>query len=199
MAGFFISLFGLGVFGAILIVLGLAALFSISASTLSLFTELFDELGKPLEMGTKNFYILIVVLAIVLIILSELGPVSRVIGKAFITFQFGLVILSFIVLFNKSSDSFIMPIYIVLTIIALVVGFRMTEDLFEFILEHPILSILSAIPASFFVFEYIWLTKEEFSKVNNMVILAKESLIITLIIFGIFTAIEILILIKDKL
>ena len=195
----FVLLYSMGIFGAILIVLGIAALFIVSATTCALFMDLFSDLGHPLNFEGYEGLIFILAVAIALIVLSSLGPVCNVIGKAFIVAQFVFIITSMINLFLEIFDRFpTVPFAIVTTIISLIIGWRSTDDFLDFLSDSPILSILSGIPASFFIFVYIWLMKEEFSKVKDMVVLAKESLVITLICFAVFTAIEVFILVKNK-
>ncbi len=193
--GFFIGLFGIGFIGGALIILGIVALFSVSATTCALFIDLFKELEFPLEFQGMKYLIVFLIVAIVLIILSELGPVSRFVGKAFIISQIGFAITGIVMLF---SDKVHAPFLIGSSIIAIIIAICKSEGLWDFLLEHPILSILSAIPASFFIFDYIWLMKEELNPRGSMIVFAKESLIISLIIFGIFTAFEIFVLIKNK-
>lgn len=191
----FMALFSMGILGGVIIILGLACLFMVGASTCLLFMELFDELGRPLNFEGKEVLIFVLVVAIVLLILSSLGPICSAIGKSFILSNFILIIMG---IFKEMSVRFSITEIIIVTIVSVIVSFKSTDDILDFILECPILSILSAIPASFFIFEYIWLMKEElFGISGGVAILAKESLIITLIIFGIFTAIEIVNLIKN--
>lgn len=194
-----LSFFSMGIFGAIIIILILAGFFIVGASTCALFMELFRELGHPLEFEGMNFLIFVFAVSIALLILSSIGPMCSAIGKSFIVANFifiiGGIIISFIEGFGKFPN---VPSIIIITIISLIVGLKSTENIWDFIVDSPILSILSAIPSCFFIFTYIWLMKEELSPSGSMLTYAKESLVITLIIFGIFTALEIVNLVRNK-
>lgn len=199
--GLFIGLFGMGIFGAILLVLALGVLFMISATTCTLLMGLLEEFGHPLDLGGMKLYIFIIVVAVILIALSELGPICRVVGKAFIIAQFIMIIGGMVAMYlgDRKTVNEMMP-YIVIggSIVALIISLVKTEDVLDFILERPILSILSGIPASFFIFDYIFLMKEEFSDIDSAIVMAQQSLVITLIIFAVFTIFEVLVLVKDK-
>ena len=96
------------------------------------------------------------------------------------------------------GEKFFIPFLIGVPIVGLIIGIRTTEDFFDFLLEHPILSILSAIPASFFIFDYILIMKDLFVQNASIITQAKESLLITSIIFAVFTVFEIIVLVKNK-
>ena len=189
----------MGLIGGITIVLLLGVLFIVGASTLALFMGIFEQIGYPLEFKGFNFFIAIFVVAIVLFILSSLGPLCSAIGKSFIIANFifviGNMINVFIEVFDKINS---VPSIIIISIISLIIGFKSTDDVWDFVVDCPILSILSTIPSSFFIFVYICLMKEELNPRGNIIVFAKESLIISLIIFGIITAFEIVNLVKNK-
>lgn len=193
------SLFSMGLVGGVIIVLLLAGLFIVGASTFALFTELFRELGHPLEFEGMSFLIAIFVVAIVLFVLSSLGPLCSAIGKSFIIANFIIIIGNMVNGFIKVIDDISsIPSLTIIAIISLIIGFKSTDDVWDLVVDSPILSILSAIPSSFFIFIYIWLMKEELNPRGSMIAFAKESLVISLIVFAVFTSFEIVNIVKNK-
>lgn len=193
------GLFSMGLVGGVIIVLLLAGLFIVGASTFAMFAELFRELGHPLEFEGMSYLIAIFVVAIILIILSSLGPLCSAIGKSFIIANFILIIGNMVNSFIKVTDDITsIPSMIIIAIISLIIGIKSTDDVWDFVVDSPILSILSAIPSSFFIFVYIWLMKEELNPRGSMIAFAKESLVISLIIFAVFTAFEIVNIVRNR-
>lgn len=199
MFGFFMSLFSMGLVGGIIIILLLAGLFMVGASTSVLFMELFGELGYQFDFEGFEVLIPIFIVSIVLLVASSIGPLCSAIGKSFIISNFiliiGSIVVGFIEGFGKFPNALIL---IIVTIISLIVGFASTEGVWELIVDSPVLSILSAIPSSFFVFVYIWLMKEELNPAGSMVAFAKESFVITLIAFVIFIVLEVVNIVRNK-
>lgn len=199
MLGFLLGLFSMGLMGAVIIILILAGLFMVGASTTVLFWDLLTELGHPLEFEGFQFLIPIFVVSIALLLLSSLGPLCTAIGKSFIIANFILIIGAMIVPFFGALEGY--PnnwVLIISTIVSLIVGFATTEGVWDFITDSPVLSILSAIPSCFFIFTYIWLMKEELNPAGSIVSFAKESLVITIVVFVIFTALEVVNIVRNR-
>ena len=187
-----------GVIACILAAIAVTAIIAISGFTYGVGCDLYKELMNVQELDIEglNFYIIVFIIMLIIIVLSELGPVSRIVGKTFIISQVGIVVTGLAVAFL--GEKFFVPLLIGIPIIGLIFGIRTTEDTLEFLLEHPILSILSAIPASFFIFDYILIMKDLFVQNASIITQAKESLLITSIIFAVFTVFEIIVLVKNK-
>lgn len=193
------GLFSMGLVGGVIIVLLLAGLFIVGASTFALFTGLFKELGHPLEFEGNSFFIAIFVVAIVLFVLSSIGPLCSAIGKSFIIGNFILIIGNMVNESIQVIDDFTsIPVLSIIAIISLIIGIASTDDVWDFVVDSPVLSILSAIPSSFFIFVYIWFMKEELNPRGSIIAFAKESLVMSLIVFAVFTALEIFVLIKNR-
>ncbi len=211
MIGLLMCIVGLqGLIMYFLIFVVAASFLSIGFTTCIVGSDLYAQLfpSSPLDLSGPRVFIFLIIVCVVIIILSELGPIARLVGKAFIISQIGMLVTSFaMMLINENLRT---PLVIISTIIAIVAGFLLTEDLLDFLTDHPILSILSAIPASVLIFDYIFIIKAEFFDspviegvndqymVQNAIGLAKESLIITIIAFAVFTAVEIFFLIRKK-
>ena len=188
-----------GMLAGILVILALAALFVVSGCTCAIIMELYPELyGEHLNLNTGYFLLFILITAIVILILSELGPICRVVGKTFIFSQFALLIYTYITWIFKSLENYYFIASIVILIIGFALSLRSTEGFVDFILDHPILSIISSIPASVFVFIDSFLIIHDFTSNQDILDIGKKSLLITLITFAVFTTIEIIIMIKNK-
>jgi len=199
MIRFLIYLAGIGgVLAGMLVAITVGGIIAISGFTYGVGCDLYEELMniQDLDVKIENFYLILLVILVVIIVLSELGPVSRVVGKTFAISQVGLIVTGLAVAFL--GEKFFIPFLIAVPIVGLIIGIRTTEDFFDFLLEHPILSILSAIPASFFIFDYILIMKDLFVQNESIITQAKESLLITSIIFVIFIAFEIVNIVRNR-